>query len=76
MNEFDAKTFAGRLKALREERGMDQDALAAASGVNKTTIARYETCRSAPRVDVAIQLARVLDCSLDVLTGVVPLAVA
>ena len=40
----------GRLKARREERGMDQDALARRSGVNKTTIARYETCRStAPR---------------------------
>lgn len=76
MNEFDAKTFAGRLKALREERGMNQDALAERSGVNKTSIARYETCRSTPRVDIAIQLALALDCSLDVLTGVVPLAVA
>lgn len=73
MKEFCTQTFAQRLKAVREERGMSQEALADASGVNKGTIARYETARSAPRVDIAVDLARALNCSLDVLAGVVPL---
>lgn len=76
MNEFDIKTFSQRLKALRMERGMDQDALAEASGVSKGTIARYEIGRNIPRVDVVVSLARALGCSCDVLIGVVPLAVA
>lgn len=76
MKEFDTQTFARRLKALRMERGMDQDALAAASGVSKATIARYETGRNTPKVDAAVDLAQALECSLDVLVGVIPLAVA
>lgn len=76
MNDFDSKAFAQRLKALRMERDMDQDALADASGVSKGAIARYETGRSIPRVDVAVSLAGALGCSCDVLIGVVPLAVA
>lgn len=76
MNDFDSKTFAQRLKALRMERDMDQDALADASGVSKGAIARYETGRNIPRVDVVVSLASALGCSCDVLIGVVPLAVA
>jgi len=76
INEFDTATFARRLKSLREERGMDQDALAKASGVSKGSIARYETGCNIPRVDITVALARALDCSCDVLIGVVPLAVA
>lgn len=75
MGEFEIQTFARRLKALREERGMDQDALASASGVNKGSIARYETARNIPRADVVVALARALGCSCDVLVGVAPLAV-
>ena len=76
INEFDANVFARRLKSLREERGMDQDALAKASRVSKGSIARYETGYNVPRADIIVALARALDCSCDVLIGVVPLAVA
>ena len=74
MNEFDTDTFARRLKALREERGMDQDELANASGVSKGSIARYETGLNIPRVDNIVSLAQALRCSCDVLIGVVPRA--
>jgi len=76
MNDFDPNTFSRRLKALREERGMDQDALALASGVSKGAIARYEMGRNAPRVDAIVSLANALGCSCDVLIGVVPLVTA
>ena len=73
MDKFDTATFSKRLKSLREERGMDQEALAKASGVSKGSIARYEIGMSVPRVDIAVALARSLNCSTDVLVGVVPL---
>lgn len=76
MNDFDPQTFSQRLKALREERGMDQEALAKASGVSKGSIARYEIGMNVPRADIVVALARALCCSCDVLIGVVPLAIA
>lgn len=76
MKEFDMETFSRRLKSLREERGLDQDALAKASGVSKGSIARYEIGMNIPRADSIVAIARVLDCSCDVLMGVVPLAVS
>lgn len=73
MERFDTAAFARRLKALREERGMDQEALAKASGVSKGSIARYEIGMNVPRVDIAVALAGALGCSTDVLFGIVPL---
>ena len=76
MKEFNTEVFSRRLKSLREERGMDQDSLAEVSGISKVSISRYENGASIPRIDMAVSLARALDCSCDVLIGVVPLAVS
>ena len=73
MEGFSSDAFARRLKALREERGIDQEQLANATGISKAAIARYETGRSLPRIDTAFMLAEALRCSIDVLTGHVPL---
>ncbi len=72
---YERNTFARRLKAVREERGMDQSALAAASGVSIGAIARYESERNTPNVQQIVKLANALNCSLDVLCGRVPLVV-
>lgn len=74
MRKYDAQTFSRRLKALREEKGMDQAALAEASGVSRNAIGRYETGRNIPRADILVSLACSLDCSVDVLLGCVPLS--
>lgn len=74
MRKYDAQTFSKRLKALREEKGMDQTALAEVSGVSLNSIARYETGRNIPRADVLVSLANSLECSVDVLLGCVPLS--
>ena len=74
MNDFKRETFSHRLKALREEKGMDQAALAEASGVSANAIARYETGRNIPGIDKAVLLAKALGCSTDVLIGCVPLS--
>lgn len=74
MSRFNSELFSRRLKALSEERGMDQGQLANVSGVSKGSIARYEMGRNIPRADVLMALAHALDCSVDVLLGSVPLA--
>ena len=73
LDKFEPDMFSRRLKALREERGMDQDELAKASGISKGSIARYETEKSIPGADVIYALSRALDCSSDVLLCVGPL---
>lgn len=70
---FEREVFARRMKAIREERGMDQDDLAKASGVSKSAIAYYESTRSTPKADAVVAIANALDCSVDVLIGRVPL---
>lgn len=70
---FDGSAFARRLKALREERGVDQDGLAELSGVSKGSIARYETGRNMPGIETACALADALNVSVDTLLAREPL---
>lgn len=58
-----------RLAAIRTERGMTQDELADASGVSRSSIAKYESGKHTPSIDIVMKLAIALDCSLDVLIG-------
>lgn len=76
MGEFNNAAFSRRLKALREERGMDQQQLADAVGLSKNMIARYELGSANPSADKVVRMASVLGCTTDVLLCVVPLAVA
>ena len=54
-----------RIKALREARGMTQDELAAASGVHRVTIAKYETTDGGMTIATAAKLAAALGCTID-----------
>ena len=62
---YDSDTLAHRLKVLRAEARMDQQALADASGGSKDSIARYETGRNVPQLDTAFALAMALGCRID-----------
>lgn len=59
--------FGKRLKKLRKEAGITQKELADKIGVNRATIAGYETKGKEPSYDTLIKIARALNCSLDVL---------
>lgn len=61
--------FGKRLKKLRKEAGITQKELADEIGVNRATIAGYETKGKEPSYDTLIKIARALNCSLDVLLG-------
>lgn len=71
--DFTKTDFSRRLTALRAERGWNQNQLSEESGVSKESIANYESCRSIPNLFIACKLADALDCSLEMLSGRVPL---
>jgi transcriptional regulator with XRE-family HTH domain len=54
------KVVAMRLKALREKRGMTQEALAKKAGISRTYLARLETARHDPTLTVLEKLAKAL----------------
>ena len=52
--------LAKRIKALREQRGLTQEALAEKAGVSRGYLARLETGRHGPRVSTVEKLAKAL----------------
>lgn len=63
------KNFSERIKNLREERGLSQEALGAVIGVKRFSIYTYEKGRACPDMKGLIALADYFDVSLDYLTG-------
>ena len=52
--------LARRIKALREQRGLSQESLAAKAGVSRGYLARLETGRHDPTVGTVEKLAKAL----------------
>jgi transcriptional regulator with XRE-family HTH domain len=61
----DEDRIRGRLRALREERGLSLDAVAHAAGMAASTLSRLETGKRRLAVDHLAPLARALDTSVD-----------
>lgn len=61
--------FGEKLKEIREESKMTQKQLADKIGVNRATIAGYETKGKEPSYNTLIKIAQTLNCSLDYLLG-------
>lgn len=53
------------LKCLREEKNISQMQLALKMGVSQQAVAKWETGESFPRAEKLIQLAEVLNCTID-----------
>ena len=53
------------IKALREKKGMTQEALAEALFVTRQTVSNYENGRSRPDLDMLVNIARVLDADVN-----------
>lgn len=62
---YSNETFAHRLKVARAEAQMSQADLAAASGVDQNSIARYELGSVTPGLDKVYALAIALGTDLD-----------
>lgn len=63
---------SNRVRELRESRGLSQVTLADAVQVTRQSIHAIESSRSSPSVDVALRLARILECQVEDLFGVEP----
>lgn len=61
--------FADRLKEEREKKGLSQVELADRLGISKQTIYKYERGIALPSVDTLLDIANILDCSMDYLFG-------
>lgn len=59
------QTLGNSLARLRNDRKLTQEALAAAAGIHRVTLARIETGRMTPASDVLAALAKVLKSSVD-----------
>lgn len=60
------------IKDIREARGISQEGLAQMLGVDRSTVAKWETRDVYPRGDKIVALADALNCSIDALYGRTP----
>jgi transcriptional regulator with XRE-family HTH domain len=72
MKERAVDGFGARLAALRQSRGLSQEALAAEVGVSRRVIAYYEARDAQPPGALLGTLARALKSSSDALLGLAP----
>ena len=62
-------TFSDRIIEIRKKRGMTQQELGKAIGVDKRVVSKYEKGQTVPSVMMASDIAKALDISLDYLIG-------
>jgi transcriptional regulator with XRE-family HTH domain len=65
--------MGGRLRELRERKGLSQEGLARQVGVGRDAVWLWEKGRRTPALDTAAKLAAALGVSIDVLAGVAPM---
>jgi len=61
--------FSKRLKELRQEKGLTQEAVSNATGISRSCIAMYELNQRLANITALIALADFFNVTLDYLTG-------
>ncbi len=61
--------FRKRLKELRESRGMSQKLLCELSGIDRSSISKYENGMRRPSVDAIVILARIFKVDVNYMMG-------
>ena len=69
MEEFNRILFAERLKELRTEKNIGQNALARALALSNASISYWETGKQLPSAETIYKLARFFNVSADYLLG-------
>ena len=54
-----------RIRELRQKKQLTQEELARLLGVDRSSVAKWETGSNSPRMDKLLLLAKILGCSLD-----------
>ena len=57
------------VRRCRKASGLSQAALAEAAGLSRQSVHAVEACRTTPAVNIALRLARALDCTVEALFG-------
>lgn len=58
-----------RIRALRKQRGLNQDQLAELASLNRVTVAKYEAGRVEPGAQALVRIADALDVTVDEILG-------
>lgn len=66
----EGELFGGRLRAIRQKRGLTQQALADSAGMSLTYISNMEHGLKVPSLTTILRLAVALDCKVMGLVGV------
>ena len=69
MHHFNRSVFAERLKQLRTEKNIGQNALAEALGISNASISYWETGKQIPSSEAVFKLAQFFGVSADYLLG-------
>ena len=69
MEEFKKALFAERLKELRAEKNIGQNALAKALNLSNASLSYWETGKQIPSAEVIFKLAQYFNVSADYLLG-------
>ncbi len=69
MEDFNKMLFGERLKELRTEKNIGQNALAVALELSNASVSYWETGKQIPSAEVIFKLARFFDVSADYLLG-------
>ena len=69
IKKLDKDIFAARFGIIREETGINMVDIANAIGISKPSVHQWATGLNMPLADKLFELAEILDCSLDYLTG-------
>lgn len=62
---FEGDYHMSEIKALRKKATFTQEGLAKELGVDRSTIAKWETGTSFPRTEMLPKLAKLFNCSID-----------
>jgi len=67
---IDREIFSRRLKELRTAKGFTATSLGRALGITQQSVFTWETMKTVPSADKLVELAELLECSLDHLCGI------
>lgn len=69
---YSRETFAQRLKDLLDKRGMTQRALAEKLNTTEVSVSRYVSGNRTPNIETTVEIADILNVSLNDLVGIDP----
>ncbi|MDY6368071.1 MAG: helix-turn-helix transcriptional regulator [Clostridia bacterium] len=70
MEKLNISEMAKRIRALRNEKGVDQNTMAKDINVSNASISYWETAKQIPSAEVIYKMAKYFDVSADYILGI------